>query len=132
MGKPRRVIPISELPRTVPRDFYGNQPELEFIELGARAAYRYDEGSALEHRLCKANGLRYGAPPRHWGWEAMRRCGGPLLTGGVTRSGEPGGSTSLRWCPLSRTITVQEGSRDDHQAAIDLKSMVGPPDRRWR
>lgn len=52
----------------VPRDFYGNQPEIELVELGARAAYCYDEGSSLEHRLCRAQGLTYGCPPRHWAW----------------------------------------------------------------
>lgn len=56
------------IPQQVPRDFYGYWPELELIELGRRAAYCYDEGSPLEHRLCKANGLTYGSPPRHWKW----------------------------------------------------------------
>jgi hypothetical protein len=58
-------IPLFALPQP-PRDFYGNWPELELIELGRRAAYCYDEGSGLEHRLCRANGLEYDC--RHWNW----------------------------------------------------------------
>lgn len=54
----------------MPRYFYGQFPELEFIELGSRAAYRYDEGSSLEHRLCEAHGLVYDC--RHWVWERDR------------------------------------------------------------
>lgn len=56
----------------IPRDFYGYWPELERIEVGARAAFAYDESSTLEHRLCQANGLVYGCPPRHWSWEVIR------------------------------------------------------------
>jgi hypothetical protein len=54
---------------TVPIYFYGDWPELELIELGARVAYCYDDPSSLEHRLCRANGLEYGSPPRHWKWD---------------------------------------------------------------
>jgi hypothetical protein len=59
----------SSVQTTVPRHFYGDWDELELIELGARAAYCYDEGSSLEHRLCRASGLDYGCPPLHWTWE---------------------------------------------------------------
>lgn len=55
--------------KNFPIFFYGDWPELELIELGYRAAYTYDEGSSLEHRLCRANGLTYGCPPRHWKWK---------------------------------------------------------------
>lgn len=50
--------------------------------------------------------------------------GGPLLTGGVTRSGEPCGSTTARWYPLSRTITVQEGPYGDRQATVVIDGGV--------
>jgi hypothetical protein len=53
---------------TTPRHFYGDWPELELIELGARAAYCYDEGSSLEHRFARAGGPPYGSPPAHWKW----------------------------------------------------------------
>lgn len=54
---------------SIPRDFYGYWPELELIEVGSRAAYCYDEASTLEHCICRANGLTYGCPPRHWRWD---------------------------------------------------------------
>lgn len=52
----------------MPTHTYGVWPELERIELGERAAFAYDEPSPIEHRLCRANGLIYGCPPRHWNW----------------------------------------------------------------
>jgi hypothetical protein len=73
MVTPKRFYGIapagwSPMPPGIPRHFYGDWPELERIELGDRAAYAYDESSTLEHRLCRAIGLTYGCPPRHWKW----------------------------------------------------------------
>jgi hypothetical protein len=42
--------------------------ELDLIELGGWFDYLRDEPSQIEHRLCAANGLTYGCPPRHWRW----------------------------------------------------------------
>jgi hypothetical protein len=38
-------------------------------ELGERVWMSTDEPSQIEHKLAHANGLEYGAPPRHWSWE---------------------------------------------------------------
>lgn len=46
--------------------------EMDMLELGARFRTVSDEANSLEHRLCKANGVSYGRPPRHWAWEAAK------------------------------------------------------------
>lgn len=47
--------------------------ELDLLELGMRFERGcFDSGSSVEHRLARANGQRYGSPPRHWAWEAAR------------------------------------------------------------
>lgn len=63
---------------SAPRHIYGFNPELERIEMTERGAYCYDEPSPLEHRICRALGLTYGCPPRHWKWS------GPLAEKGTS------------------------------------------------
>lgn len=49
-----------------PRHFYGDQPELELIELGTRAAYCYDEPFALAYRIGAALGIPRRNVPVEW------------------------------------------------------------------
>jgi hypothetical protein len=52
---------------------YGDNPELDLIELGKRAAFAYDELFSIEKRLCKANGLPTDPVRRQGAWiEAQR------------------------------------------------------------
>jgi len=44
-----------------PRLCYGSWPELDRVELGARAAYAYDEDFAIAYRFATAEGLERGS-----------------------------------------------------------------------
>lgn len=61
-----------------PRYCYGMWPELEYVELGARAAYAYDEDFSIAYRFAAAGGLARRDASRYvldlqTSWQRARR-----------------------------------------------------------
>lgn len=50
--------------------YWGSEDDILELGFNDKPPYHYDDPNALEHRLCRANGLTYGCPPRHWAWTA--------------------------------------------------------------